>query len=240
MNNFISGISYFIDGVRLVFQPGLRRFVILPCLINIILFFILFILLAHYINVFNLWFENHLPNWLQWMGIIVWLVFLGCFILIFLYTFILIANLIAAPFNGLLAEKVELFLTGNKLQNRSLSDTIKDVPRIIGRQLAILVFYLPYAVIIFIFFFVPVIQSIAMVAWFIFNAWFVALMYVDFPTDNHRVSIQEARIRMRRKMWSSLGFGVSVLVAMMIPIFNFIAIPAAVAGATKFWLKELA
>ncbi|OGT38715.1 MAG: hypothetical protein A3F11_03750 [Gammaproteobacteria bacterium RIFCSPHIGHO2_12_FULL_37_14] len=240
MNHLISGANYFIEGLRLIFKPGLRRFVIIPCIINIILFTGLFILLSHYIHIFNTWFEGHLPTWLQWMSVILWLFFLVGFILIFIYTFVIMANLISAPFNGLLAEKVEFFLTGKKLTARSVMSNLLDIPRILGRQFAIVLGYLPLAIIIFILFFVPMMQMLAAVAWFFFNAWFITLLYVDFPTDNHRIPLRVVRTLLKKNRWSSLGFGIAVLLAMMIPVLNFIAIPAAVAGATKYWLEDLA
>lgn len=238
MNHPVIGMGYFIDGFGLIMRPGMKRFVIIPLTINIIFFIGLFFLLTHYLAEFNVWFASHLPTWLQWLGGLLWLLFFICFVLIFIFTFVAVANIISAPFNSFLAEKVELYLTGQVPEQRSLLDNLKDVPRIVGRQLAILGYYLPRLLALVVLFFIPLIQAVAPVLWFLFSAWFLTMTYLDYPTDNHRISVRDMRLWLQQKRWISLGFGVSVLVASMIPVLNFFTIPAAVAGGTKFWLQE--
>ncbi len=226
------------DGFRLISKPGLRRFVCIPLLINTILFALLFLVMQHYMGAFNHWFEHYLPAWLHWLSVILWIVFFVSFFLILTYTFVTIANIICAPFNSFLAEKVELYLTGQVKESRSLYENFKDIPRIVGRQLKILGYYLPRALLILILLFLPVVQAAAAIVWFLFNAWFMALTYIDYPTDNNRVSISSVRVWLNERRWVALGFGGSVLVASMIPIVNFFTIPAAVAAATKWWVEE--
>ena len=240
MNNPITGMTYLIEGFKLIATPRLRHFVIIPLIINMFLFVGLFFLLRHYMSEFNLWFAHHLPVWLHWVASILWVLFFISFFLIFIYTFVTLANFITAPFNSLLAEKVELYLTGNALGERSWIENIKDVPRIFRRQLAILGYYLPRACLLLLLFFIPIVQVVAALFWFLFNAWFMTLTYIDYPTDNHRIPLPTVRTLLRRKRWVGIGFGVSVLVVTMIPVLNFFAIPAAVAGATKFWIEESA
>lgn len=237
MDHFILGISYLITGFKLLFKSGLRRFVAIPVLINIVLFIGLFFLLRHYVSEFNAWFAHFLPHWLQWLSYILWLIFIVSFFLIFIYTFVTIANLISAPFNNLLSEKVELYLTGKTPTGRSLWENVKDVPRVVGRQFLILGYYVPRAIAILILFFVPLVQMIAPLIWFVFNAWYLSLTYIDYPTDNHRIPIQDVRVWLKERYWIALGFGFSVLVASMVPVLNFFVIPAAVIGATKFWVE---
>lgn len=238
MSHSNSGISYFLAGFSLLTKPGIKRFVIIPLLINFILFMGLFFLLRHFMSEFNQWFEGLLPNWLHWLSAILWFLFFISFFLVFIYTFVTIANLISAPFNSLLAEKVELYLTNKVPASLGLYENVKDVPRILGRQFGILGYYLPRALLILVLFFIPVIQAIAPLIWFLFNAWNMALTYIDYPTDNHRVPLKDVRAWLKEKKFISYGFGISVLVATMIPVLNFFTIPAAVAGATKFWIEE--
>jgi CysZ protein len=238
MGNPIHGVSYFLDGFELITRPGLRRFIIIPVIINLVLFVILFFLYIHFIDRLESWFIHFLPYWLTWLAPILWFLFLIGFILIFIYLFVTLVNIIAAPFNALLAEKVELYLTGRLKESRSLFGTIKDAPRSILRQVAIFVYYLPRAIFLLVLFFVPGVQIAAPLLWFLFNAWFQTLTYVDYPTDNHRISLVAARSWLGEHRGLSLGFGVGVLIATSIPVLNLFAIPAAVCGATKLWLEE--
>lgn len=236
-NNLYLGASYLFAGFKLILKPGIKRFVIMPLLINTLLFVALFMLAKHYFGLFDHWFTLHLPHWLAWLGSLLWGIFFLGFFLVMIYTFVTIANLIAAPFNSLLAEKVQLYLTG-KAQEQSLLATLKDVPRIIGRQLAILGYYIPRAIVVLILFFVPIIQLVAAVIWFLFNAGFMTITYIDYPTDNNRVPLRVALTEVKKTRWLSLGFGSAVLLLTMIPVVNFFVIPAAVAGATKLWLEQ--
>ena len=238
MNNPITGLHYLISGFELITKSGIRRFVIIPVLINILLFIGLFLLLRHYMGEFNLWFAHFLPSWLHWLSSILWILFFISFFLIFIYTFVTLGNIVAAPFNSLLAEKVEWYLTGNEVEGRSLLENIKDIPRILGRQLAILGYYLPRALVLLILFFIPIVQTVATLLWFLFNAWFMTLTYIDYPTDNHHIPLKQVHAWLKERRMTSMGLGISVLVITMMPIVNFFIIPAAVAAATKFWVEE--
>jgi CysZ protein len=238
MNHPVSGVHYLITGFRLISQSGLRRYVAIPLCINMLLFIGLFFLIRHYMSEFNLWFTHFLPTWLHWLSTVLWLLFFISFFLIFIYTFVTVANLISAPFNSLLAEKVEFFLTGRVPKQTSLFENINDVPRIVGRQLAILGYYLPRAIFLLVLFFIPLVQTIAPILWFLFNAWYMTLTYIDYPTDNHRIPLSDVRVWIKQRRFTSLGFGVSVLVATMVPVLNFFIVPAAVAAATQFWVEE--
>jgi CysZ protein len=235
-NNLLTGADYLLEGLKLIFKPGLKRFVIIPLIINIVLFVGLFVVSRHYFSEFNLWVEHHLPHWLYWLGSILWVLFFISFLLVMLYTFVTLANLIGAPFNSLLSEKIELYLTGNKINQKSWGEICKDTPRIIGRQLSLIGYYLPRAAGILILFFVPVVQVFAAIIWFLFNAWYMSLQYVDYPTDNHDISLKRVKEWLQQRRWTSLGFGGAVMVMSMIPVVNFFVVPAAVAGATKFFV----
>jgi CysZ protein len=238
MNNPLAGFFYLLAGFGLITKPGLRRYVVLPLITNFLVFLVLFLVLRHFMVVFNQWFEHFLPYWLQWLHWLLWLLFAVSFFLFFLFTFTTLANLIAAPFNSLLAEQVEVYLTGKRSAQRSLLENVKDMPRLIARQWAVLWYFLPRAIGLLLLFIVPVIQLLAAPLWFFFNAWLMTLTYVDYPTDNHQVSYQDMRKWLSQHRPSAIVFGASVLMMSMIPILNLIVMPAAVAGATKFWLAE--
>ena len=160
------------------------------------------------------------------------------FFLVFIYTFVSVANIITAPFNSFLAEKVELYLTKQPLLQRSMAENIKDVPRVIGRQLAILGYYIPRAIFVLILFFIPLVQVAAPLLWFLFNAWFLTFTYIDYPADFHRIPLKDVRSLLKARRAITLSLGMCILLASMIPILNFFVIPAAVAAATKFYVEE--
>ena len=71
-----------------------------------------------------------------------------------------------------------------------------------------------------------------------FRTFGFKLGYIDYPADNNKMSWQEMIVWLRQKRWQSLGFGGIVYLALMIPFVNILMMPAAVAGATLFWVRE--
>ncbi len=129
-----SGVWYFSQGWKLVSLPGIRRFVILPLLINIILmggaFWWLFTRLERWIPSLM----SYVPDWLQWLDYLLWPIAVISVLLVFGYFFSTIANWIAAPFNGLLAEQLEARLTGATPPDTGVLGLVKDLPRIMKRE----------------------------------------------------------------------------------------------------------
>jgi CysZ protein len=56
---------------------------------------------------------------------------------------------------------------------------------------------------------------------------------------NHGLRSREQKRRLGEKRFLSMGFGGAVTIATMTPILNFLVMPAAVAGATAMWVKQL-
>jgi CysZ protein len=238
MNSLFDGFQYVGQGFKLLTKSGLKRYVIIPLMINVLLFIGFFFVLRYFVVQFNEWFTSYLPAWLHWLSIILWLLFFVGFFVIIIYCFLTIANIVSAPFLSFLSEKVEFYLTGKEGEQRSLWENIRDVPRIMGRQLTILLYYLPRALIILILFFVPIIHFVAPIIAFLFHAWYMSFTYIDYPTDNHRIPIRKVRTWLNERMIASFGFGSLVLLISMVPVLNFFILPAATASATVFWIKE--
>lgn len=240
MTAFFRGAGYLLRGFSLMATPGLRRFVILPLLANVLVFVALFFTLRHYTGEFSAWVGTFLPVWLQWLDWLFNIFFFTGFAVFFVYAFATFTNLIACPFNGLFAEHVEMQLTGVSHPARPVSALVADVPRVVGRQLGLIFYYLPRALGIVVLFFIPVVNVVAAPVWFLFNGWFMAMQYLDYPTDNHHTTFVELKAWLAARRWLCLGFGLAVLVALMLPLVNFFAIPAAVAGATALFVAESA
>ncbi len=101
-NNFIKGITYLIRGFRLLTKHGIKRFVIIPLIINIILFSTLMGGGFHIVS----YLVSFLPHWLHWLSWLLFPVVFATFSIVLIYTFTIAANIIGAPFNSLLSEKV--------------------------------------------------------------------------------------------------------------------------------------
>ncbi len=239
MTHPTSGTSYLFRGFKLLNHPKLRLFVYIPLTINSIIFAVLLGFSIHWFGNLITWIDHFLPSWLHWLNWLLWIFFALATLLAITYLFTIIANLIAAPFNGLLAEKTEELLTKKPVsQDSSFNTIIKDLPRVLKHEGQKILYYLPRALLCLILFIVPLIQIAAPFLWFLFNSWMMSLEYLDYPMDNHKLELTEIRVRMGKRKLENLNFGMLVMVCTMIPIVNFIVMPAAVIGATIFWVEE--
>ncbi|TMO86106.1 sulfate transporter CysZ [Pseudoalteromonas spongiae] len=230
------GFEYFLSGFSLISQKGLKRFVLIPLLINLVLFGSSLFFIIGWIEQGVNYVNGYLPDFLSWLEFIIWPIALLLVLFIYSMVFTVITNFIAAPFNGLLSEKVELYLTGQRVNDDGLADLLKDVPRMLGREFAKLMYYLPKALLFLILLlFIPVFGQ---VMWFLFSAWMFAVQYIDYPFDNHKIPFAEARQHLKQKQGLSYGFGSAVLIFSMVPIVNLIVMPVAVCGATRLFVEN--
>ncbi len=231
------GAGALIQGLGLLNTPGLRRFVAMPLLINILLFTAsIWVLAAQFSPLVDGWLAG-LPDWLLWLEWLFWLLFALTALLLVFYSFSILANIVASPFNSLLAEAVEKHLTGQPLPDGgSLAQALKEAPRAIVDELRKLGYMAVLAIPVFLlsWFIAP----LAPFLWALFGAWMLALEYGDYPMGNHDMRFGEQRALLRRNKLLSLGFGGATLAATLIPLVNFLVMPAAVAGATKLWVEE--
>ncbi|MGB0721168.1 MAG: sulfate transporter CysZ [Gammaproteobacteria bacterium] len=234
-----AGAGYLFKGLSLIMQPGLRRFVLIPLLINIVIFgglgWLAYVLFADLMQDLT----DYLPDWLDWLEWLLWPLAVAAFLLVVFYTFSLLANIIAAPFNSLLAEKTELLLTGQPLEDgSSLADVLKSVLPMIAAEIGKLMYFVVRAIPLLILSFIPVLNVAAPVLWFLFSAWMLALEYMDYPMGNHNLLFKDIRARVQTRRMTGLGFGAMTTLFTMIPVLNFIAMPTAVCGATALWVDR--
>lgn len=231
------GTAYFFTGLKILPKPGVRRFVIVPLFINIVIFSLVIWFGSQW---FDRFLDKVLPGWLSWAEFVLWPLFALSYFLLLFYLFALLINVIAAPFNDLLSERVEQLLLGQKnLESASsASDFLKEIPRSIGNEISKLLYFLLRSLPLLIIFIIPGLQLFAPILWFIFSAWMLSLEYIDYPCSNHGILFKQTRSTVGSKRMTCLGFGATAAVFTMIPVINFIAMPAAVAGATVLYLKE--
>jgi CysZ protein len=239
--NFFRGLGYLAEGFRLIPQPGLRLFVIIPLVLNIILFGLLFYFLAELFGILIATMMSWLPDWawLQALDWVFWILYGAVILLMLAYGFVILANLIGSPFYGYLAELTEKHLTGQEVStDGSWAAILKDIPRALWREVQKMAYYLPRALALLILGLIPVVNLVVAVLWFVFNCWMMSLQYVDYPADNHKVSFPALRRMLGQSRLSALGFGLPVALAAMVPVLNLFVVPAAVCGATAFWVRE--
>jgi CysZ protein len=237
--NLIKGFGYMTQGFHILLQPGFRLFLLVPLIVNIILF-TLMILWAY--SLIDGWMASLLSWMPEWLGFLKWLFWAAYFVVIVMtlfYGFVAAANLIGAPFYGYLAELTEKYLRGEDISEPfSWKTLIAMIPRTIMRELQKILYYLPRVLGLLILGLIPGINLIVAFVWFVFSAWMMAIQYIDYPADNNRMSFKDMRKYLSKHRFTSLGFGMLAFGLTLLPILNFLALPAAVCGAVVFWVNE--
>ena len=226
----LRGPQYLLRGYRLLLRPGVRGFMLIPLIGNVLLY-----LLAAGLALYGLdsAFDRWMPPALDWLR---WLLFpliaLGLLVLSYL-SFTLLGNLILAPFNGLLSERVERSLTGQLA--RPPDETVGAAMRRSSRlALWRLGFVLIRLVGVFVLGLIPVVGVLALPLGVLLGAWLLALEFSDAPLGNWRWDLAQQRELLRAHRLGFLGFGLTAMGLALVPVLNFALIPAAIAGMTAY------
>ncbi len=241
IGNFLSGASYVFRGMKLARQPELRRFVLIPVSINILVF-----TAAIWLGIYQFdgLLEWLLPGadswWTEYARAALWVIFTIVALLVLFFTFTVLANLIGSPFNGLLAEKVESYLSGEILQgNGGIGELLSTIlPSLMGEAKKIL-YFLSLGAAIFLLALVPVVNILSPILWAAYTSWMLATEYTAYPMENHRLYFPQVRRELKKNKSVTFGFGLTVMVLTTIPVVNFFIMPVAVAGATALWVERL-
>ena len=236
--DMMNGSVYLGRGFKIIRQPDVRLYVAMPLLINILLFSMLIWLGYDQFSPLVDKAISLVPGFLDFLRWIIWLVISVFTTIVVFFTFTPIANIVAAPFNALLAEKIEARLTGKAINSNS--NFIKIARDSVLSQLRKLVYILLWSAALLLISLIPVINFAAPFLWVIFGSWLLSLEYLDYPMGNHELDFKRQKQILAARKGLALGFGGSVMILTSIPLINFIVMPVAVAGATVLWVDQLA
>ena len=239
----IASPAVILEGFKLLGHADIRWLVIIPTLLNLILFSAATWLAAAWVSDWLNWLIASVPDWLEWLVWIIWLMFVLLALVIYSFTFTVFANLIGSPFYGIIAERVIALERG--LTDKTPTSTKALLATAWGsfrRELQIIAYMLPrtigIALLTVMISFVPIINILAPLIAASWAAWSLALQYMDYPGDSDELSFAEVRQRAGKQRLLSLSFGLSALVAAAIPLVNLLLLPATVIGGTLLWCRE--
>jgi CysZ protein len=244
VREFLIGASALGHGFGLINRRGVRPFVVVPLILNTVVFVALIWLSADYFQNLLHGLMSYVPHWLSWLSWLLWLLFGGLVALSLFYGFSLLANLIGSPFNGYLSARVEQRITGTP-PSAAPTNPLAEIVEAIAGELRKLVYFVLLALLVLlvslVVFVVPglnLLSPLIPALWFIFGAWTLALEYSDYPLGNRGMRFANQRELLRRYRARALGFGAATTLATLIPLVNLLVMPAAVAGATLLWSRD--
>jgi len=243
-NNFIRGAGYLWQGFRLLMHPSVIPFVILPILLNIVIYYFLVDSLYQFGSTKIETWLNVLPEWLSALKNLIKVLFIALIVVVVAFTFSTFATFLGAPFYGLLAEKVVFIKTGETpAMALNWQGLLKIIPRTLIRETQKLSYYLlrviPLLILWAVGFVLVFLQPIVSLLWFIFSAKLLAIQYTDYAFDNDEIPFSRMKQTLSKVKLTTLGFGSITQFCLMIPFVSIIVVPTAVCGATLLYCDEL-
>lgn len=226
-NNPILAVGFLFKGLKLLARPELRKFIIIPMLINVVLYSVALTLGYFYISDLI---DQFIPDWLQWLSWVLWPLFFISFFIGGFFTFTVVANLLAAPFYGKLSAKTlamvsdQVFATAEQPLPKVLLAETKRIGYLGSRALPLLMLSI-----------IPGLNVIAPFLWALFGAWGMALEYLAYPLENQGVLFSEQKELVKSVRLGALSFGGLAVLGLTVPVLNIIVAPAAVIGATLYF-----
>jgi CysZ protein len=235
-SGFITGFSYPLGAWRFLSRnKGLYKYILLPLFINIVVFgaggywgvSLLHDFIAGFLPESQAWYWA----WLSY--ILTFVVTIAVLVLAF-FSFTVIGNIVAAPFNDLLSEQVEKRLTGRHLQvPADMPDQLVQAVKTVRVEVQKMFVFLLGLVILFAFNIVPVLGSViyALLAAF-WTILFLAAEYTGYVFSRKGLSFKEQRRIVLNNFGLMVGFGSGIFCVLAVPFVQFVSIPLGVVGAT--------
>lgn len=237
----LHGGQLFLSGLKLALSPTLRRYVLVPAFIGVVIFSLtLVFIVAPLGGDAGQWLQQNMPEWLGWLSTVLLVLIYITLGLAGFWLSSLLVTLIAAPFLGQLSEATWALCssatpTQTPQSPMPLIPLMQSIGPSIARELHKLRYHLPRLLALVLLSFVPGLNVLMPALWFGFGAWLMAVQFADYASENQaqpfRFTLQQlAQVRAR-----SLGFGACTSFTLAIPFLNFLVIPAAVVGGTLLW-----
>lgn len=234
---FVTGFRYGTAGLGWLMRPRIRAYVALPILVNAVVFTAGFFWLTGFVGELQTMATDWLPDWLDWLAWLLWPIAILAGLVLVWTGFTVLANIIGAPFNGLLSERVAAL--HDPAGAPAASGAWTDLLRAPLDELRKLLYFALLALVPLLLSVLPGINVISPLAWGLYGAWILAVEYADYPMANAGLRPRTQRGLLREQRRLALGFGSGVLLLTVVPGLNLVAMPSAVIGATLLWCDRL-
>ena len=236
---FPAGVVSVFSAIALVFSTkGLKRYLIIPFLMNILLLGAIVYCSFHYLypTITAL-----LPQGTEW-----YLAFFRIFAKLFVVAFTIIAAAfiysvagmaICAPFIEPISEKIEYVITGHKDETPfTFSGIFRDIGRALKASFSFFIFFIIFNLLLLFLNLIPVAgNAVYAVVSFMSVLFFLGYQMFDSIFSRKGLSFTKKMSMLWKIKWASMGVGFGFILVTYIPIVGFLAPVLAAAAATEFY-----
>jgi CysZ protein len=233
---FFEGVRIFVRGLKIYGRsPRLVLLGILPAVLTLVLFAVLFGLLLYSIDDLSAtvtWFaDGWSAGWRTATRIAAGVGLVGVALLLWVVSFTAVTLLIGDPFYEKISAKVEESFGGvpsevNRTWWQELGRSVVDSLRLMAISAVV-------GIPLFIAGFIPVIgQTVIPALGALVGGWFLAVELVGVAFARRGLGMRDRLSALRGRRWTALGFGACVFLCFLIPLGAVFVMPAAVAGGT--------
>jgi CysZ protein len=246
VNNSAVGLIAILKGYQYLFHPKTRTIAWAPVAITLFLYFGAFSYLFSQLDWIEASVRGAIPDWeiipqglIDFLfGLVYVFIFLSTMMVVN-YTFVAIAGVIASPFSSFLSEEVLKDLGDLEESHISWANLVGMIPQILMRELSKMWRMFLALLLVLLLTFIPLVNVLSPLYWFLFGCWMLSLQYIDYPADAQQIPIKDTMKAMGKTPWARYTFGAGLSVLVHIPILNCLLVPAATAGATWLWSKHI-
>lgn len=229
----------------------LWKWAVLPAAINLVVFAAAFaIFLFFYADLYTLatsFLAIEPPQaWYAWLWVaplrlLAWMIGLLLILTVLVglfFAFLILGTAIASPFLDVLSQRVEAMVSGRMSEHKTtLLGAFRDIGGSMMIELRRLGFFVAVQAALVVLGLIPFLTPFAVVAASLFTMLFLPLEYASFAMDRRQMSFQTRRALIWRQRWLMLGFGAAGFLTLLIPLLNFVCLPALVVGGTLLFLQ---
>ena len=242
MKDFLFGFTYPFRTLKFFFSHSvLIKYSIAPMLINLLIYGSVFILSYG-------WFTSSIESWLGiesteagfWLKFLHTALLIIGFILLLFFCYLLftiLGNIITAPFNEEISQRVEEIVTGTKEGHKM--GFWEDAYISIKGEIQKLLFYLMILLLIFSLNLIPVAGSVVSgILGIIFSSFYNALDFLDYPMTRKRMRFRDKLKVTRKGKLVTYGFGFTAFLLLFLPVINVFMKPILVVAGTSLYYEK--
>ncbi len=246
LGDFTRGLALPFRGAGFLFRHrGVKRYAILPLILNVLLYALALAVFFHFLWNWNVgtvdWqFWGPVGGWLaaavNWLGWLVKLVVAMLALGASFFTFTGVGMVLASPLNDILSEKVELVVTGQesklslplRFTTSAALLSVYDSLRNLVKQLLFTLLALPFLLI----------PLIGFVPLFLVGGYFAGFGFIDSAMARNFLRPRHKRLLADKRFWEVIGFGVAMQACFAIPFVGMLLMPVGVVSGTLVYCSE--